>query len=112
MVRAARTDISRAAQWKSNKLYPAKSLVQLSPDWEQKNRGGVGNLMAKLKPGDRVSWNTSQGKTTGKVVKRTTAKSRINGHTVAASKANPEYIVKSSKSGKTAAHKRKALKKA
>ena len=68
--------------------------------------------MAKtLKRGDKVSWNTSQGRTTGKVVKRTTHKSKIKTHVVAASAANPEYIVKSDKSGKTAAHKKSALKK-
>ena len=65
----------------------------------------------KLKSGDKVSWNTSQGKTTGTVVKRTISKSKIKTHTVAASKDNPEYIVKSSKTGAKAAHKRKALKK-
>ena len=69
--------------------------------------------MAKtLKRGDKVSRNTSQGRTTGKVVKRTTHKSKIKTHAVAASAGNPEYIVKSDKSGKTAAHKKNALKKA
>lgn len=65
-----------------------------------------------LKRGDKVSWNTSQGKTTGKVVKRTTTKGKIKTHTVAASKDNPEFIVKSDKSGQVAAHKKSALKKA
>ena len=64
-----------------------------------------------LKPGEEVSWNTSQGKTHGHVVKKTTHASRIKGHKVAASKDNPEYIVESAKSGKRAAHKRSALKK-
>lgn len=95
----------------SRKLNPCKSLDQMPRDWEQKNAGARWEPMAKLKPGDKVSWNTSQGKTTGKVVKRTTTKSKIKGHKVAASKANPEYIVKSSKSGTKAAHKRSALKK-
>ncbi len=66
---------------------------------------------SSLKPGQDVSWNTSQGRTTGKVVKRTTTTSKIEGHKVAASKDNPEYIVESNKSGKRAAHKRSALKK-
>jgi hypothetical protein len=64
-----------------------------------------------LKPGEKVKWNTSQGVTTGHVVKKTTRRSRIKTHTVAASKDNPEYIVESDKSGKRAAHKRSALKK-
>ena len=69
--------------------------------------------MAKaLKAGDKVAWDTSQGETHGTVVKKQTAPTRIKGHTVAASKDNPEYIVKSAKSGKTAAHKALALSKA
>lgn len=64
-----------------------------------------------LKKGDRVSWNTSQGKTTGKVVKKQTCPTRIKGHAVKASPEHPEYIVESDKSGKQAAHKPGALKK-
>ena len=63
-----------------------------------------------LKPGDRVAWTTSQGRTEGRVVKKQTRPTRIKRHKVAASKANPEYVVESAKSGKRAAHKRKALK--
>jgi hypothetical protein len=49
--------------------------------------------MAKsLKPGDKVEWDTSQGKTHGKVVKKQTSETRIKGHKVAASKDNPEFI--------------------
>ncbi|SMF76406.1 DUF2945 domain-containing protein [Allosphingosinicella indica] len=66
--------------------------------------------MAKtLKPGDTVAWNTSQGKTRGTVVKKQTSPTRIKGHDVKASKDNPEYIVKSAKSGAKAAHKPEAL---
>ena len=65
-----------------------------------------------LKKGTKVSWNTSQGRTTGRVVKKQTSKTKIKTHAVAASKANPEYIVESAKSGKRAAHKASALKKA
>ena len=68
--------------------------------------------MAKeLKAGDKVSWGTSQGETHGEVVKKQTTPTQIKGHKVAASKDNPEYIVKSDKSGKTAAHKPAELKK-
>jgi hypothetical protein len=65
-----------------------------------------------LKPGTKVRWNTSQGETTGKVIKRQTSTTKIKTHKVSASKDNPEYIVKSDKSGKKAAHKRSALKRA
>ena len=68
--------------------------------------------MAKeLKPGDKVAWDTSQGETQGKVVKKQTTPTMIKTHKVAASKDNPEYIVKSDKSGKIAAHKPAELRK-
>lgn len=68
--------------------------------------------MAKeLKKGDEVEWDTSQGKTHGKVVRKQTSRTHIKGHKVAASKDNPEYIVRSDKSGKEAAHKPGELKK-
>jgi hypothetical protein len=69
--------------------------------------------MAKsLKAGDKVSWDSSGGHSPGKVVKKQTTPTQIKGHKVAVSKSNPEYIVKSDKSGKTAAHKPGELKKA
>ncbi|MPR08409.1 DUF2945 domain-containing protein [Microvirga tunisiensis] len=69
--------------------------------------------MAKsLKTGDKVSWDSSGGHSIGKVVKKQTRPTQIKGHKVAAAKGNPQYIVKSDKSGKTAAHKPSELKKA
>ena len=65
----------------------------------------------QLKKGDRVEWKTSQGETTGEVEKQLTSPIDIKGHHVAASKDNPEYLVKSDKTGKEAAHKPEALKK-
>jgi hypothetical protein len=68
--------------------------------------------MAKdLKPGDKVEWRSSGGKSVGKVEKKLTSECHIKGHKVAASKDNPEYLVRSEKSGKPAAHKPEALKK-
>ena len=64
-----------------------------------------------LKAGDKVRWDHSQGSTTGKVVRRQTTPTRIKGHKVAASKDNPEYIVKSDKTGAIAAHKPGELRK-
>jgi hypothetical protein len=67
--------------------------------------------MAKdLKPGDRVEWDSSGGHSVGKVVRKQTTPTRIKGHKVAASPENPEYIVRSDKSGAEAAHKPEALK--
>lgn len=68
--------------------------------------------MAKdLKIGDKVEWDSSGGHSTGKVVKKQTGPTRIKGHKVAASKDDPQYIVKSESSGKKAAHKPGELKK-
>ncbi len=65
----------------------------------------------ELKPGDRVAWNTPQGKTRGVVKKKLTSPTDIGGHHVAASEDNPEYLVESEQTGKQAAHKPAALEK-
>ncbi len=62
-----------------------------------------------FKKGDHVEWNTSQGKTAGKVVKKLTSETEIKGHKVAASADSPQYLVESDKSGEQAAHKPDAL---
>lgn len=68
--------------------------------------------MAKdLKPGDRVEWDSSGGHSVGKVVRKQTKPMQIKGHKVAASPENPEYVVRSDKSGKEAAHRPEALRK-
>ena len=68
-------------------------------------------MTKKLKKGDKVEWNTSQGKTRGTVEKKLTSPAKIKGHKVAASPDNPEFLVKSDKSGDKAAHKPKSLRK-
>lgn len=67
--------------------------------------------MADLKKGDRVSWNTSQGRTTGSVVERKTADFEFAGQHFTASADEPAFIVESEKSGAQPAHKGTALKK-
>ncbi len=68
--------------------------------------------MAKeLKPGDKVTWNTPQGETHGEVEKKVTGTAKVPGHTAKASKDEPQYVVKSDKSGKKAIHKPDSLKK-
>ncbi|MBA3857424.1 MAG: DUF2945 domain-containing protein [Cyanobacteria bacterium PR.3.49] len=67
--------------------------------------------MSKLKTGDKVTWQTSQGMTEGEIVKKLTKPMDIKGHHVAASTENPQYLVESDKTGKQAAHKPEALKK-
>lgn len=64
-----------------------------------------------FKKGDKVTWNTSQGKTTGTIKKKLTSPIEIKGHHVAASKEEPQYLVVSEVSGEEAAHKPEALSK-
>jgi Hypervirulence associated proteins TUDOR domain len=67
--------------------------------------------MAKeFKKGDKVAWESSQGEITGEVEKKLTSPTEIKKHHVAASQKNPEYLVKSEKTGKEAAHKPESLK--
>jgi Hypervirulence associated proteins TUDOR domain len=61
--------------------------------------------------GDRVSWNTSQGRTHGTVVERKTKDFEFSGRHFTASADEPAYIVESEKSGDRAAHKGSALRK-
>ena len=67
-------------------------------------------MARNLKAGDKVEWNSSGGRSLGKVVRKQTSPMTIKGHTVAASPENPEYVVRSDKSGRIAAHKPDALK--
>lgn len=66
--------------------------------------------MKTPKAGDAVSWKSHGGTAHGTVEKKVTARTHIKGHTVAASKEEPQFIVKT-EDGKTAAHKAGALKK-
>jgi plastocyanin len=64
-----------------------------------------------LKAGDKVKWDTPQGETHGTVVKKETGRAKAGGHTAKASKAEPQYRVKSAKSGKEAVHRPEELRK-
>ena len=67
--------------------------------------------MAEIKTGDHVSWGTSQGKTEGVVEKKLTSTTKIKGHTAKPTKEDPQFLVKSDKTGAKAAHKPDELKK-
>ena len=69
-------------------------------------------MSEEFKEGDKVEWNTPQGMTHGTVKKKLTSRTEVGGQTVAASEDDPRYLVESEKSGKEAAHKPDALKKA
>jgi hypothetical protein len=68
-------------------------------------------MTGDLGKGDRVSWNTSQGRTQGKVVERKTKDFEFADQHFTASTDEPAYIVESDKSGERAAHKGSALRK-
>jgi hypothetical protein len=67
-------------------------------------------MTKKLEPGDAVSWETPQGATHGKVMKKLTKSTHVKGHVVKASTDDPQYLVASDKTGAQAAHKPEALK--
>ena len=68
-------------------------------------------MAQEFKEGDKVEWNTPQGKTRGVVKEKLTSRTEVGGQTVAASDDDPRYLVESEKSGKEAAHKPEALEK-
>ena len=68
--------------------------------------------MADFKKGDKVKWKSHGGEAEGKVEKKITSETKAGGRKVKASKDDPQYLVKSEKSGGEAVHKPGALKKA
>ncbi len=69
--------------------------------------------MENLKPGDRVEWNTPQGRTVGVVRKVVTRDTRVRGTQLRGSEDDPVYIVRTRATGMEAGyreHKDVALK--
>lgn len=65
--------------------------------------------MSELRKGDEVTWNSHGGQAVGKVKKKITTETEAGGRKVKASKDEPQYLVKSEKSGGEAVHKPEAL---
>jgi hypothetical protein len=61
--------------------------------------------------GDRVAWSSHGGEAVGRVEKKITERTEAAGRTVDASPEEPQYEVRSEKSGSTAVHKPSALRK-
>ena len=59
--------------------------------------------------GDHVTWKSHGGEAEGEVVKKITSDTKEAGRQVRASKDDPQYVVKSEKSGGEAVHKPSAL---
>jgi hypothetical protein len=68
-------------------------------------------MAESFKKGDRVEWQSHGGTAVGTVERKITADTEEAGRTVRASKDEPQYLVRSEKSGGTAVHKPEALKK-
>jgi hypothetical protein len=65
----------------------------------------------EFRKGDRVVWQSHGSTAVGTVERKITADTEEAGRTVRASKDEPQYLVRSEKSGGTAVHKPEALKK-
>jgi hypothetical protein len=66
-------------------------------------------MSTEFNKGDKVQWESSQGTIEGTVEKKLTEPMDIKKHHVDASKDDPQYLVKSDKTGKEAAHKPESL---
>ena len=65
--------------------------------------------MAELEKGDSVTWKSHGGTAEGTVEKKITSETEAGGRKVKASKDEPQYLVRSDKSGGEAVHKPEAL---
>lgn len=66
-------------------------------------------MKTKFKVGDQVSWNSEAGRVSGTIIKVHTSDFKYKGYTHHATKDDPQYGIKSSKSDHIAAHKGSAL---
>ena len=68
-------------------------------------------MSKELKKGDKVSWQSHGNTVPGTVEKKITSDTETAGRTVRASKDEPQYKVRSDKTGKDPVHKPESLKK-
>lgn len=69
-------------------------------------------MAERFKVGDRVAWNSEVGRVSGTIIKVHTQDVDYKGYTHHASRDEPQYEIKSSKTDHIALHKGAALKKA
>jgi len=67
--------------------------------------------MTEFKKGDKVEWDSHGGTAVGVVERKITSDTKAAGRQVRASKDEPQYLVKSEKSGGEAVHEPDALRK-
>lgn len=68
-------------------------------------------MAQEFKKGDQVTWQSHGGTAEGEVLRKITEDGTVGGRQVRASKDDPQYLVRSEKSGGEAVHKPSALKK-
>ena len=66
----------------------------------------------RFRKGDKVKWSSHGGEAVGVVLREITSDTEAAGRVVRASEEEPQYEVRSEKSGGTAVHKPDALRKA
>jgi hypothetical protein len=66
-------------------------------------------MTQEFEKGDHVTWKSHGGEAEGEVVRKITSDTEAGGRTVRASKDEPQYLVRSEKSGGEAVHKPDAL---
>jgi hypothetical protein len=69
-------------------------------------------MSQRFRKGDRVTWSSHGGEGVGTVERKITEDTEAGGRTVRASRDEPQYMVRSEKSGGTAVHRPDALRKA
>jgi Hypervirulence associated proteins TUDOR domain len=69
-------------------------------------------MSERFRKGDRVRWSSHGGEAVGTVERKIVEDTEAGGRTVRASEDDPQYLVRSEKSGGTAVHRPEALRKA
>lgn len=68
-------------------------------------------MTTSFRKGDKVEWDSHGGTAVGVVERKITSRTEAGGRTVDASEDEPQYLVRSEKSGGIAVHKPSALRK-
>ena len=68
-------------------------------------------MSTEFSKGDRVRWSSHGGEAVGTVERKITSDTQAGGRTVRASRDEPQYLVRSEKSGGEAVHRPEALEK-
>jgi hypothetical protein len=66
-------------------------------------------MTPRFKVGDHVQWNSEAGRVRGTIRKKISAPTKFKTYTVRASKAEPQYLIKSDTTDHLAMHKGSAL---